>query len=687
MVKKCCEKNETNCTTPSIYQKNNCDQSQNEKIFVSRKPPDAETKEPFLFKEISIADLDEDVRCGCCWFYPQWLQICASKKTFAVAYTIVLTLLYAMNSYFVGTISTIEKNYKMTSKMLGSIKGTAEIGGLLFNFALTYFIGKGNKAIWLAIGMVVLGVSSFVRTIPHFVFDSGLNVRIYTKEYNVMYRNGSYANSSVSSSGISPQDICDDYSAENEAEEFAFNDFLVAHMIFEMGAILLKTSGAVYLDDNTRKNIFPLLFSIIYAVRTIGTFIGFLLASYTLKIFVDPKLSPNIDSNDPRWIGAWWIGWIPIGTIYIVLAGFLFLFPRSLPRAAMRRKQLDVPQKSLPASLKDFLQSVARVVRNKIVLLDSFSSVCTKIGLAAFEIFLPKYIESQYGVSAANSSLLVGFIMLVGKSFSVLIVGMIITKFKPSPRCLMAANVLIGISCCLVQLSYILISCPQPQIQGYWNNNQWNLTEECNTPLNCKSNLKYSPLCNTIDNTVFYSPCHAGCLTDSLINNTKVYGDCACTPHVNSLIDGPCSTNCSANILTFLLMLGLFRFIRTSAKSIKKIMRFRFVAEEDKSLSLGINKAMLSLLAAFPSPIIYGMIFDGACILFNTTCGTAGNCWFYNIDKLKYVLNITACSFLLLGTLLDGILWYFIKGLKMYDEDFQEERNETEMQNKVSLKK
>lgn len=58
--------------------------------------------------------------------------------------------------------------------------------------------------------------------------------------------------------------------------------------------------------------------------------------------------------------------------------------------------------------VKDFLQSIARVLKNKIVLLDSFSSVCTKIGLAAFEIFLPKYIESQYGVSAANSSLLVG---------------------------------------------------------------------------------------------------------------------------------------------------------------------------------------------------------------------------------------------------------------------------------------
>lgn len=69
-----------------------------------------------------------------------------------------------------------------------------------------------------------------------------------------------------------------------------------------------------YCSSNSFNRYLFLFSAIIYAVRTIGTFIGFLLASYTLKIFVDPKLSPNIDSNDPRWIGAWWIG-IRIATI------------------------------------------------------------------------------------------------------------------------------------------------------------------------------------------------------------------------------------------------------------------------------------------------------------------------------------------------------------------------------------
>ena len=64
-----------------------------------------------------------------------------------------------------------------------------------------------------------------------------------------------------------------------------------------------------------------------------------------------------------------------------------------------------------------------------------------------------------------------GIIMLIGKSFSVLIVGMIITKFKPPPRGLMATNVIIGILCAVMQLSFILISCEQPQVAGHWTEN------------------------------------------------------------------------------------------------------------------------------------------------------------------------------------------------------------------------
>lgn len=73
--------------------------------------------------------------------------------------------------------------YNIHFLLLGSIKGTAEIGSLIFNFILTYFVGKGHKGKWLAIGMIIAGLSAFLRILPYVIYGAGGNVRMYTEEY------------------------------------------------------------------------------------------------------------------------------------------------------------------------------------------------------------------------------------------------------------------------------------------------------------------------------------------------------------------------------------------------------------------------------------------------------------------------------------------------------------------------
>lgn len=105
----------------------------------------------------------------------------------------------------------------------------------------------------------------------------------------------------------------------------------------------------------------------VQSIRLFGPTIGFLISSYALKIYVEPTLTPTINNEDPRWVGAWWLGkffqnctyltkivilktinlfpgWYPIGILCWVSAVLLLLFPRTLPRAALRR-QTD-PQES-----------------------------------------------------------------------------------------------------------------------------------------------------------------------------------------------------------------------------------------------------------------------------------------------------------------------------------------------------
>lgn len=44
------------------------------------------------------------------------------------------------------------------------------------------------------------------------------------------------------------------------------------------------------------------------AVRQSGPLVGYVVAYFCLRLFVDPWLTPLITNKDDRWLGAWWLG-------------------------------------------------------------------------------------------------------------------------------------------------------------------------------------------------------------------------------------------------------------------------------------------------------------------------------------------------------------------------------------------
>ena len=49
--------------------------------------------------------------------------------------------------------------------------------------------------------------------------------------------------------------------------------------------------------------------------------------------------SPGIDASDPRWVGAWWLGFLisAIGVIFVIVP--MSGFPKDLPGAASHKQQ------------------------------------------------------------------------------------------------------------------------------------------------------------------------------------------------------------------------------------------------------------------------------------------------------------------------------------------------------------
>lgn len=75
-------------------------------------------------------------------------------------------------------------------------------------------------------------------------------------------------------------------------------------------------------------------------MRMFGPAVGYGIVSICLKFYIDPYLSPTIDDSDPRWLGAWWLGWILIGSTMIAFATAVGMLPKVLPRAAARKELL-----------------------------------------------------------------------------------------------------------------------------------------------------------------------------------------------------------------------------------------------------------------------------------------------------------------------------------------------------------
>lgn len=115
--------------------------------------------------------------------------------------------------------------------------------------------------------------------------------------------------------------------------------FVISSCIDGVGWSIYYTLGSVYIDDNVKKSKAPLMLCLSSFVRLLSPALGYSLASYSLKLYVVPTLHPLITDDDPRWIGAWWVGHAVLGFLLLIMAPFICAFPKTLPRAALRNKQ------------------------------------------------------------------------------------------------------------------------------------------------------------------------------------------------------------------------------------------------------------------------------------------------------------------------------------------------------------
>ena len=124
--------------------------------------------------------------------------------------------------------------------------------------------------------------------------------------------------------------------------------------------------------------------------------------------------------EDPRWIGAWWLGYL-VGGSFLCLTSVLFLgFPHELPGAksirerALRDGYVPKEDQRLRGKLKDFLPATAQLLTSAVFVFNTLAITSSSLFGAGIASFIAKILQLKFNLSPFIAGIVIGVIMVPG---------------------------------------------------------------------------------------------------------------------------------------------------------------------------------------------------------------------------------------------------------------------------------
>ncbi|XP_064596654.1 solute carrier organic anion transporter family member 1C1-like [Liolophura sinensis] len=587
-----------------------------------------------------------------------WEMCClTSMLPFAIYYGFVNITTSALAVYLVSQTTTIEKQFGLSSSQIGVLLGMNDVGYLTMVIFASYFGRNSHIPRVLSVCCCLYGVSALICAAPHFITNYSLDS---LSSLNASTNFSSTDEGRLCSTSSLPPDTGE---CTSDQKNFYSGAKTVAIALISSGMLLQGMTKApsfpllgTYIDDNVPKTKSGFYIGIVNTVGIIGPAVSFGLGGVISRLYVTLE-ETTLTPRDPRWIGAWWLGFLVVGSLAIALSLPICLFPRKLANAPQENNPGTSPsgehrQGSLTQraalSIKGILPAMLCLAKNPVYVLFTIGTSIRAFVLYSEVAFGPKYMQIYYGLSIFKSNIIVGFGAVGFGAASTFLSGVLTRKLKLGlGGCLKAVCITQGVDCLLLAIGVVLV-CPQGEIQQFDINNQsypftvfsTGNSSPCYAGCHCDA-AKFFPICGA-DGANYISPCHAGCMD----KGPKGYMDCLCIsnatadPLNHQAVDatpGLCESECSLhNVFTVLLFLTTF--VSGSGAIPTVMVPIRATESKDKSLAIGISAFFRAIIGFLIAPIIIGYIIDTSCRLWNTSCSRAGSCDLYDVMdyRLKY---------------------------------------------------
>ncbi|XP_037378869.1 solute carrier organic anion transporter family member 2B1 isoform X2 [Talpa occidentalis] len=454
-----------------------------------------------------------------------------------------------------------------------------------------------------------------------------------------------------------------------------------AQTLLGVGAVPIQPFGISYIDDFAHNSNSPLYLGILFAVTMMGPGMAYGLGGLMLRLYVDidrmPEGGVSLTSKDPRWVGAWWLGFLIAAGAVALAAIPYFFFPRKMLKekhelrfrrrvltiaASSATKGEDSPSLQSPGEspekqdglaqmapdltviqfIKVFPRVLLRTLRHPIFLLVVLSQVCMSSMVAGMATFLPKFLERQFSVTASYANLLIGCLTIPLAITGIVVGGVLVKRLNLSPKRCTLLCLLGALLCLLFSLPLFFMGCPTHQIAGITPPTGpkpgLELFPRCMESCSCSSD-DFNPVCDLSTHVEYLTPCHAGCrsqLGQEAVDKSQVfYTNCSCVAEGVSVVGGSCDSACSYLVLPFMLLVSLSAALASVTHTPSFMLILRGVKKEDKTLAVGIQFMLLRVLAWMPSPVIHGSAIDTTCLHWAQSCGRRAVCRYYDHDLLR----------------------------------------------------
>ncbi|XP_052249531.1 solute carrier organic anion transporter family member 4C1-like [Dreissena polymorpha] len=567
----------------------------------------------------------------------------------------------------INNVSTtsVERRFQLPSSRVGIIHSAYDLSAAILGIFIS-FMGSGRqKAKWLAMASVTMAIGSFVMALPH--FTSGLYE--YGRDLSMT---------------CNKEDEADFLNLHSSLQHYLYV-LVLGQLLHGLGGATLYTVGLSLIDDSVPATSSPMYIGIMNAFATLGPAMGYILGGQLLEIYVDFNrvniAGVGVTSDDPRWVGAWWVGFVIASMLFLVAAIPISLYGAELPTAKLIREtrisEMHGDDGTLPVAvtsnsrklsdLRHLPGEILQLLKNPPFLCSTLAVATEGMIASGLSTFMPKFIQNQFGVTAGWAAMLTGFMAVPGAVGGQFFGGFLCKRLKLKVRGCFRVAIVCSSLVVLVSVA-LLAKCDHSHVagvtHGYPNSSGSvlpGLTDSCNAGCQCHTEL-YEPVCDTQAGLQYFSPCHAGCEVRS--SDGKSYTSCSCIlpsngSSVSMVTKGKCDNGCKM-LYVFLPIIFIAIFLLSTPSPPAVQATLRCVHDKHRTLGLGLKWFIVRLLGTVPGPILFGVIIDSTCVTWREKCGHHASCWIYDNDQLSRNF------FLLVVCLKLGAITMFILAHQLY---------------------